>query len=69
MQSTAQTDLPSMTPLHWIDYSIIGSYLLVSLVIGLAMSRRAGRNSESYFLGNRSMPWWVNGISLSATAT
>jgi SSS family transporter len=57
-----------MNPLHWIDYTIIGGYLLLSLIIGLSMSRRAGRSSESYFLGNRSMPWWVNGISLAATA-
>jgi len=57
-----------MSPLHWIDYSIIGAYLLVSLGIGLAMSRRAGKNSESYFLGSRSVPWWINGISLAATS-
>ena len=57
-----------MLPLHWIDYAIIGTYLAVSLGIGLAMSRRAGRDSESFFLGSRSMPWWVNGISLAATS-
>ncbi|MDI1248919.1 MAG: Na+:solute symporter [Lacunisphaera sp.] len=57
-----------MQPLHWIDYTIIGTYLAVSLGIGLKMSKRAGRDSESYFLGSRSMPWWVNGISLAATS-
>lgn len=57
-----------MTPLHWIDYAIIATYLLVSLGIGLAMTRRAGSSSENYFLGGRSMPWWINGISLAATS-
>lgn len=57
-----------MLTLHWFDYAIIGTYLAVSLGIGLAMSKRAGRDSESFFLGRRSMPWWVNGISLAATS-
>ena len=57
-----------MPTLHWFDYAIIGTYLAVSLGIGLAMSKRAGLSSESFFLGNRSMPWWVNGISLAATS-
>ncbi len=57
-----------MPTLHWIDYTIIASYLVASLAIGLAMTRRAGRSSENYFLGGRSMPWWVGGISLAATS-
>jgi solute:Na+ symporter, SSS family len=57
-----------MSPLHWIDYAIIGSYLALSLGIGLALSRRAGRSAESYFLGARSLPWWINGVSLAATS-
>ena len=54
--------------LHWIDYAILGGYLAAALTFGISMSRRAGRNSESYFLGGRSLPWWVNGISLAATS-
>ena len=54
--------------LHWIVYAIIGGYLLLSLVIGLRMSRRASRNAESYFLGGRTLPWWATGISLAATS-
>ncbi len=54
--------------LHWLDYAIIGAYLALSLGIGLAMSRRAGQNTESYFLGSRSLPWWINGVSLAATS-
>lgn len=57
-----------MQSLHWIDYSIIGAYLALSLGIGIAMSKRAGRDTESYFLGSRSLPWWINGVSLAATS-
>lgn len=57
-----------MPSLHWLDYSIIGGYLLLSLAIGLRMHAQAGKNAESYFLGNRSLPWWATGISLAATS-
>jgi SSS family solute:Na+ symporter len=57
-----------MMPLHWIDYAIILAYLGASLAIGLAMSRRASKDRESYFLGGRTIPWWINGISLAATS-
>lgn len=57
-----------MPPLHWLDYAIIAGYLLLSLVIGLLAGRRTGPGSESYFLGDRRLPWWLNGISLAATS-
>jgi len=57
-----------MTPLHWFDYSILGTYLLVSLVVGVWMCRRASKDGESYFLGGRTLPWWISGISLAATS-
>lgn len=57
-----------MPAFSWIDYGILLAYLAVSLGVGLAMCRRASRDGESYFLGGRIMPWWVNGISLAATS-
>lgn len=57
-----------MPPLHWIDYAIIAAYLVVSLAVGLAMSRRASQDRESYFLGGRTIPWWISGVSLAATS-
>ena len=49
-----------------IDYSIIGAYLAIVLLLGLAFSRRQKSLSE-YFHAGRSMPWWAVGISLLAT--
>lgn len=46
-----------------IDYTIIVAYLVVLAVIGLVLTRRAGQDSDHYFLGGRSMPWWALGAS------
>lgn len=53
--------------LNWVDWSIIASYFLLSLGVGLYHSRRAGRNTESFFLSERSLPWWLVGTSMVAT--
>src|ERR1700678_3163331 len=52
-----------MTFLTQLDYGIIGSFLAIILVVGLAASRLAARNLENYFLGGRSLPWYFLGIS------
>ncbi len=53
-----------MTPLDW---WIIGLYFLLAVVIGVALSRRAGRSVSEYFVGGRSLPWWLAGTSMVAT--
>ncbi|PKN43884.1 MAG: sodium:proline symporter, partial [Deltaproteobacteria bacterium HGW-Deltaproteobacteria-17] len=50
-----------------LDYGIILGYLLLAVAISVFFNRRAGKNLESYYLGNRSMPWWLLGISMAAT--
>jgi solute:Na+ symporter, SSS family len=51
-----------------LDYAIIVAYLLFSLIIGMVYSRKASQSPEHYFLGGRSMPWWMISISLMATS-
>lgn len=53
-----------LAPLDWV---IIGLFLLISLAIGLSVSRRAGKNLESFFLGGRNLPWYIAGLSMVAT--
>jgi len=48
---------------HIFDYSIVVLYLLVMVFFGLRMRKKASEGIESYFLGNRSMPWWILGSS------
>jgi Na+/proline symporter len=46
-----------------IDLAIIAAYLVVVLVAGVFLTRRASADIDSYFLGGHSMPWWLLGIS------
>lgn len=50
-----------------IDWVIMGVFFLISLLIGVAVSKTAGKSFSSFFLGNRNMPWWLLGISMVAT--
>ncbi|WP_445666532.1 sodium:solute symporter family protein [Fodinibius sp. AD559] len=50
-----------------IDWAIIGAYLLFSLLIGVWVMRKAGKNSEQFFAAGKNMPWWLLGISMVAT--
>lgn len=54
--------------LSLLDYAIIGAYLLFALGVGIFFSKRASKDTESYFLGSRSLPWWMIGISMVATS-
>jgi len=46
-----------------IDYAIVALYIAGLLGFGVALARKAGRGSASYFLGDRRMPWWALGAS------
>jgi solute:Na+ symporter, SSS family len=50
-----------------LDWTIVVSYFLLSLIVGLAVSRKAGKNTSEYFLSGRNMPWWLLGVSMVAT--
>lgn len=53
--------------LSTLDYSIIIVILLTTLLIGLIVSKKAGKNTSEYFLSGRNMPWWLLGFSMVAT--
>ena len=50
-----------------IDWIIIAVFLIVLTAIGLISSRKGGKDSASFFLSGRNMPWWLLGISMVAT--
>lgn len=50
-----------------IDYAIIFGFFILSLAIGLLVAKQSGKNSESFFLSGRNMPWWLLGFSMVAT--
>lgn len=53
--------------LQALDWWIIGIFFFILLAIGLVASQSASKNTSEYFLGGRSMPWWLLGISMVAT--
>lgn len=46
-----------------LDYSIVIVYLVAMVGIGIYFSRKASSGIDSYFLGERGMPWWALGAS------
>ena len=50
-----------------IDWIIILAFFIVSLVIGLIVSKKAGESASDFFLSGRNMPWWLLGVSMVAT--
>jgi Na+/proline symporter len=45
------------------DTAIIIGYLIAVIVAGVLLSRRARQNLDSYFLGGKSLPWYLLGVS------
>jgi Na+/proline symporter len=50
-----------------LDWAIVALYLLVSLALGLYLSRRGSRSLADFFVSGRSLPWWLAGTSMAAT--
>jgi len=50
-----------------LDWSIIIAFFVVSLLIGVLVSKRAGSGVQEFFLSGRNMPWWLLGVSMVAT--
>lgn len=52
--------------LHWLDWGIVGVYLVWVIWDGLRLSKRTNE-LDGYLRANRSLPWWVVGLSVMAT--
>ena len=53
--------------LSYIDWVIVFAYFVLSLAVGVWASKKAGRDTQSFFLAGRNMPWWLLGVSMVAT--
>ena len=47
----------------FLDLSIIAIYFVALLLIGFVVRKRATKKLDSYFLGDRAVPWWMLGLS------
>ncbi|QQS51661.1 MAG: Na+:solute symporter [Bacteroidota bacterium] len=50
-----------------LDWLIIAAYFVVSIAIGIILSRRAGNSTSDFFLSGRKLPWYIAGTSMVAT--
>ena len=53
--------------LSTLDWTIVGAYFSLSLAVGIWASKQAGKDTQSFFLAGRNMPWWLLGVSMVAT--
>lgn len=51
----------------WIDWLIVLAYLVLTLWLGLYLSRKASGSLVDFFISGRSLPWWLAGTSMAAT--
>jgi SSS family transporter len=54
--------------IHPVDLAMVVAYLLAVTAFGMRF-RRGQRNTEDYFLGGRTAPWWALAFSIVATET
>ncbi|MEM1368765.1 MAG: sodium:solute symporter family protein [Cyanobacteria bacterium P01_H01_bin.15] len=50
-----------------IDWAIVFIYLILTLLLGLYLSRRASQSLVDFFVSGRNLPWWLAGTSMAAT--
>ena len=52
--------------MHLLDWAVVAAYIAWLISDGVKRTK-IDRTTESYFLANRSMPWWAVGLSVMAT--
>lgn len=58
---------PHKDRLGMLDYGVIGVYLGALVIVGAYFSRRE-KDTETFFLGGRKIPWWAVGLSIVGTS-
>jgi len=53
--------------LHLMDWLLVIAYFALTLLVGLAYSKRAGGSVADFFISGRRLPWWLAGTSMVAT--
>ncbi len=58
--------MTSAIRLNTIDLTVFAVYMVLSVALGFLVSRRGRASSEAYFLGGKSLPWYVVATSMVA---
>ena len=54
--------------LSGLDWTIMAGFILLSLLLGIYLARRASASMGDFFLSGRNLPWWLAGTSMVATS-
>ncbi len=57
---------PRRSAFGWLNYSMVGLYLMGMVWIGYVCSKR-NKNTNDFFRGGQRIPWWAAGLSIFAT--
>ncbi|HEY2760819.1 MAG TPA: hypothetical protein VGI75_08750, partial [Pirellulales bacterium] len=49
--------------IHSVDVAVLVAYFVATILVGLWVSKRGSKDMDSYFLGGKSLPWYLLGIS------
>ena len=52
--------------LHFIDLAVFIIYMVATVVLGFWVARKGKNTAQGYFLGNKTIPWFVIGASMVA---
>src|ERR1044072_6596692 len=58
--------MPDQVSLHIIDLFVFVLYMIVAVGLGLWVARKGKDTAQGYFLGNKTIPWFVVGASMVA---
>ena len=61
-----QAQVITTSAFGWVNYSIVGGYLLLLVGVGVYFSRRE-ESTDDYFRAGGRIPWWAAGISIFGT--
>jgi Na+/proline symporter len=53
--------------MNGIDWIIVLLYMIATLAVGLYLAKRASKSLVDFFVGGRSLTWWLAGTSMAAT--
>ena len=54
-------------PLQILDLGVFTVYMLITVGLGFWVARQGKETAKGYFLGNKTIPWFVVGSSMVAT--
>ncbi|MCG2714818.1 MAG: Na+:solute symporter [Candidatus Marinimicrobia bacterium] len=59
--------MDTVNTINLFDWLIIAAYFVFVIAIAIYFSKRAGKDTNQFFLSGRNLPWWLAGTAMVAT--